>query len=318
MSAPTTPISLRILAVETPGSLRKRHDVNSSYLEDDDATYSISESELESDDDESTFEGDDFTKEEILDYEIVADADNFVAITDEEPVKQSSSTFTQFLVRNEIPRKAFHSFHGFLSLWFYCHGFQRYQFVWSLWLLFVAVLANDVLRLTFPSFNNWVVKGMGLFIRESEVNGINGIVFYLAGLALVFTFGTKDIAMMSVLLLSWADTAASTFGRQFGKYTPKVAPGKSLAGSLASAFTGLVVCYLFYGYFVPHYSQFNLAEDIYWTPETSKLTLHGFALVCAFAASLSEAIDIAGIDDNFTIPVLSSMMLSGAVWVFRT
>lgn len=324
MSTPQTPIAQRIVAIETPASLRKRHDLNSSYIEEEDATYSISDSES-SDDDDSTFEGDEMTKEEILDYEIEADGDNFVAIIDEKPAKEAAkdaakeaaSSFTQFLVRNEIPRKAFHSFHGFLSLWFYCHGFQRRQFVWSLWLLFAVVLANDVLRLTFPKFNKVLVKWMGLFIRDSEVNGVNGIVFYLAGLALVFTFGTKDIAMMSVLLLSWADTAASTFGRQFGKYTPKVAPGKSLAGSLASAFTGLVVCYLFYGYFVPQYSQFNLADDIYWTPATSKLSIHTFALVCAFAASISEAIDVAGIDDNFTIPVLGSMLLSGAVWVFH-
>lgn len=317
MSIPQTPTSQRMLATVTPASLRKRLDVNSSYIEAEDATYSISDSEGESDDDDSTFEGDEVLKDEDFDYQIVADGDNFVAITDDEPAKNESSTFVLFLVRNEIPRKVFHSLHGFVSLWFYCHGYQRSQFVWALWLLFVAVFANDMLRLASPKYNKFLVKWVALFIRDSEVDGINGIVFYLAGLALVFTFGTKDIAMMSVMLLSWADTAASTFGRQFGKYTPKVALGKSLAGSLASAFSGLVVCYLFYGYYVPEYSQFNLPDDIYWTPETSKLSIHAFALVCAFAASVSEAIDVAGIDDNFTIPVLSSVLLSGAVWVFH-
>lgn len=319
MSAPHTPRPQKVLALETPASLRKRNDGNSSYIEEEDATYYVSESgsDDEDDDDESTYEGDaEITKEEILDYVIVQN-DNLVAIVDEEPVKAQASTFYQFLIRNEIPRKVFHSFHGFVTLYFYCQGFQKEQFVAPLWLLFFLLLFNDVMRFRYPKINKFLVKQFGFVIRESEVDSWNGIVFYLAGLALVFTIAPKDISVISLLLLSWADTAASTFGRQFGKYTPKLAPGKSLAGSLASAFTGLVLCYLFYGYFVPRYAQYNFPGDIYWTAETSHLSIHTYALVCAFSASLSEAIDIAGIDDNFTIPVLSSVLLSGAVWAFH-
>src|SRR6266545_106079 len=62
--------------------------------------------------------------------------------------------------------------------------------------------------------------------------------------------------------LSWADTAASTFGRLYGAYTPKLparlpilrlplAPRKSLAGFLAATFTGATIAFAFWGFAAP-------------------------------------------------------------------
>lgn len=321
MSAPQTPKPLKILATETPASLRKRNEAISSYHEEEDATYFVSESELESeeeDDEEHALNDEDnYQKEEFDNYVIVGNND-LVSLADEDHSDgKSQSTFYQFLIRNEIPRKLFHSFHGFPTLYLYTQGYQRDQLVVFLWTLFFLLFMNDVIRFQFPKANDKLVKWFGFVIRDTERDSWNGVVFYLAGLSIVFLYAAKDICVMSVLLLSWADTAASTIGRQFGKYTPKLTKGKSLAGSLAAGFTGLVVCYLFYGYFVPQYAHFNLPGQISWTPETSRLLIHTYALVCGFAAAFSEAIDVAGIDDNFTIPVLSSVLLTLAVKAFR-
>lgn len=55
--------------------------------------------------------------------------------------------------------------------------------------------------------------------------------------------------------LSWADTAASTFGRLWGRYTPPLpshilglplAPRKSLAGFIAAAVTGAAIVFSFW------------------------------------------------------------------------
>lgn len=55
--------------------------------------------------------------------------------------------------------------------------------------------------------------------------------------------------------LSWADTAASTFGRLWGRYTPPLpshilglplAPRKSLAGFIAAAITGAAIVFSFW------------------------------------------------------------------------
>lgn len=62
--------------------------------------------------------------------------------------------------------------------------------------------------------------------------------------------------------LSWADTAASTFGRMFGRYTPPLpsrvpilglpfAPRKSLAGFIAGSLAGAAVAAGFWGWISP-------------------------------------------------------------------
>jgi diacylglycerol kinase (CTP) len=62
--------------------------------------------------------------------------------------------------------------------------------------------------------------------------------------------------------LSWADTAASTFGRLWGRYTPPLprrlpllglpfAPRKSLAGFIAACITGALVAIGFWGLMAP-------------------------------------------------------------------
>jgi diacylglycerol kinase (CTP) len=62
--------------------------------------------------------------------------------------------------------------------------------------------------------------------------------------------------------LSWADTAASTIGRLYGSYTPKLparlpflrlplAPRKSLAGFIAATITGSAIAFGFWAYIAP-------------------------------------------------------------------
>lgn len=317
---PQTPLTpKRVLALATP---RKRTliDINSSYVEEEDATYVYAEtteiSDLESDLDL------DLVDALILEDELVftddttrASADTLVE--DEKPPKSSQpSEIYAFLLKHEIPRKLFHLSHGFLTLYLYTAGANTSQIMWGMYCVFACLLANDLFRFRNPEANKWIVERMRFVIREKEEHLWNGTLFYAAGVALVFTFYPKDIALMSVMLLSWCDTAASTFGRQFGKYTFEIAPGKSLAGSLASGVTGFAVCYLFYGYFVPIWEPEPL-RVLFWNPETSSMGLRTYALVAGFAASLSEAVNVAGLDDNFTIPVLSSAMLYGAVWAAK-
>lgn len=307
MDIPATPIAIKVLDPEATSARKKMVDANDSYIEEEDATYVVSESS----DDEDLSEAD-FEEDDVSDH-VVVQTDKHLSIDDD---AKPPGDLRTLLVANEIPRKIFHSFHGFVTLYLYCNGYSATLLIVPLWTLFAIFFASDVIRFNSPRINQIVIRGSTLIMRPSEMNLWNGIVFYLAGLAIVFTFAPKDIAVMSVLLLSWADTAASTFGRQFGRYTMKVANGKSLAGSLASGFTGMVACYLFYGYFVPYFPV-NLPGEIMWTPESSRMSLHVYAFVCGVASSVSEAIQIAGVDDNFTIPVLGSAFIYAAVKAFQ-
>ncbi|EGW33635.1 uncharacterized protein SPAPADRAFT_60969 [Spathaspora passalidarum NRRL Y-27907] len=303
-------------------------DSNSSYIEEEDMTYIYSSSIIDDDDsddvDDSSLVDEDTDAEgqvevsdddegtldeEIDDTEYITGKVRSASPTIEQktPTNQESK-FRAFLVKHEIPRKIFHSSIGVITLYLYTIGVDISQLFLPLSTIFCAVLANDLIRLHHPELNKIICKFMWFIIREKERNTYNGVLYYLTGVLIVFYFFPKDIGVVSVLLLSWADTAASTFGRQFGKYTPKLGNGKSVAGSLASCVTGVLVAYLYYGYFVPNYNV-NRPEDVFWTPETSKLNIHAYALLCGVGASVSEFIDLWGVDDNFTIPVLSGTFL---------
>ena len=143
----------------------------------------------------------------------------------------------------------------------------------------------------------------------------------------------QDIAIVSILLLSWSDTAASTFGRLYGKYGPSLRQGKSLIGSLAAMLSGALAAYIYWGILYPRYESDVPAHHFYWskdsifdfsftregsmswTRSSSKLALWELCSLTGMVAGLAEAIDVWGLDDNLVIPVLSALMLRGSIWL---
>lgn len=172
-------------------------------------------------------------------------------------------------------------------------------------------------------------------MRESEVEGWNGVIWYLLGAWTVLRFLPKDVGVMGVLLLSWCDTAASTVGRMYGRYTPRIRRGKSVAGSAAAAVVGILTAGMFWGWAVPRYGHVEgfmfrgtltlpsvVREGLLgWTGEGvgsvgGWVALGVVGLWSGFVASASEVVDIFGWDDNLTIPVLSGLGLWGFFKVF--
>ncbi|MCJ1322036.1 hypothetical protein MMC15_007381 [Xylographa vitiligo] len=241
-----------------------------------------------------------------------------------------------FVHRHEIPRKALHLSIGFFTLNLYIRGVQPAAI--HPWLLgaLIPIASVDLLRHRVPSFNRFYVRVLGAMMRESEVNDkYNGVIWYLLGAWIALRFFPKDVGAMSVLLLSWCDTAASTFGRLYGRYTPRLRRGKSLAGSAAAAIVGIAAAGLFYGVMVPRYWGFEddfMFKGTLSLPEAAKqglgltgkgkgsiggwLALGVISLWSGFVASASEVVDLFGWDDNLTIPVLSGLGLSGFLKVF--
>lgn len=230
---------------------------------------------------------------------------------------KSHEWFGDFITKHEIPRKVFHSSIGFITLYLYTDGINYKHVTKPLIIAFVNIFILDIIRLNWPFFNKLYCRCVGALMRKREIHAYNGVLWYLLGLIFSFSFFSKDVTLISLFLLSWSDTAASTFGRKYGHLTPKIARNKSLAGSLAAFTVGLLTCLMFYGYFVPHYSYLNKEGEIMWTPETSRLKLFPLSLLGGLVAALSEGIDIFNWDDNFTIPVLSSIFLHSVIYVFR-
>lgn len=136
------------------------------------------------------------------------------------------------------------------------------------------------------------------------------------------------------MILSWCDTAASVFGRLFGKYTPPLplrglvfAPRKSLAGSLAAFTSGALAGYLFFYVFGPYGEQ----GDLSWLgphgsrstgkhpepPTTfaqlpypqSQASVPLLCFITGISAALSEAIEFWGLDDNLTMAPLAGLLI---------
>jgi diacylglycerol kinase (CTP) len=240
--------------------------------------------------------------------------------------------------KHEIPRKALHISIGFLTLSFYTRGIQTTAI--TPWLLsaLIPIAATDYLRHRFQSVNRIYIKCLGALMRETEVDGWNGVIWYLLGAYIALRFFPKDIGVMSVLLLSWCDTAASTFGRLYGRYTIRLRSGKSLAGTLAAFLTGSLTAIMFWGWLAPRIGTFaddpkgafmfdgvlSLPQQVKtylgWAPTAATIrgpaALGVMSVWTGFVAAFSEFVDILGWDDNLTIPVLSSLGLWGFMKVF--
>lgn len=324
------PAMTSVPATPTASGFKRALDINSSYIEEEDATYFPHDTTTGSTDygDDSHLDVSDVLDEvtKPLDFESEESTKtNSPVNSDSEADPKASSEgepqvskLRAFIVKHELLRKALHSYIGVFTLWLYTLGVNQKQLIAPLSVLFAVIFTNDYIRFQNPELNKKICKQFWFLIRESEVNSYNGTLWFLVGLVLVFSVAPKDISLMSVLLLSWADTAASTVGRKWGRYTPKVVEGKSLAGCLASAATGIISCYVIYAYYIPVYNdKVNKPGDIFWTAESSNLSLPAYALLSGLIASVSEIITLFGVDDNFSIPVLSGAFLYGVVKFFH-
>jgi diacylglycerol kinase (CTP) len=243
-----------------------------------------------------------------------------------------------FVHRHEVPRKLLHVSIGFFTLWMYVSGTQTDAITPYLMGALIPIATTDYLRHTYPALNRVYVRLLGALMRETEYDGWNGVIWYLLGAWAVLRFFPKDVGVMGILLLSWCDTAASTVGRAYGRFTPRLRRNKSLAGSLAAFAVGLATAAAFWGYLAPRTGPF--ADDVAWPfMFTGTLRLPGAVRAAAglgggqgsigggwalavmsvwtgAVAAASEVVDIFGWDDNLTIPVLSGLGMWGFLRVF--
>lgn len=307
--------------------------VDESYDESADPDYTISATTIieysedgdEEDDDDYEIIGADETKIDLDELNETTDVED-ESLHDEKAKSSDSDSsssiesfvslpfhkkFYSLVHKHEIPRKLFHVSIGFITLYLYTQGKETSDIWPPLLYAMLAIFSLDLIRFNWKYFNDLYCASVGFLMREKEVQSFNGVIWFLLGVVITFLTQKKDISVMSVVLLSWSDTAASTIGRAFGHLSPKISKSKSLIGSFGAFLTGVFACYFFYGYVVPAYPQY--ATNFEYIQESNKISLHLLALLSGFIAALSEGIDFAGVDDNLTIPVLSGLFLSTAV-----
>ncbi|GAA6009026.1 hypothetical protein JCM11491_005715 [Sporobolomyces phaffii] len=244
----------------------------------------------------------------------------------------------------ELPRKALHSSISILVtlLWLSHPSVPRLLAIFAS--LTVIIATADILRFNNENFERVYEDALGFFMRESERHNVNGTIYYLVGVLICLTFYPRDIAVLSIIMLSICDTSASIFGRLFGQYTPKLpfsgtlfGRSKSLAGTLAAVATGTVASYVFW----TRYSALGDEHDLSWLPgralsawkgaenlaplaswgvgrlpsPKSTLEIGKLSLLNGCMAGLAEGIDFFGLDDNLSLPVLFGLFCWVSMWV---
>ncbi|KAG9307826.1 hypothetical protein G9A89_023391 [Geosiphon pyriformis] len=210
----------------------------------------------------------------------------------------------------EIPRKTMHSSIGFIVIYLYSIDANPITIRNYLLVAFAVVTSADIIRFTNQRINHLYIKYCGFLMRDIEKHErVNGVVYYLAGCIGALTIFPKDIAALSIIILSWCDTAASFIGRLYGHHTYKFKNGKSLAGTLGAITVGTISALLFWGTnILKHDNQSSLSSPS-WQPETSPISLPILAILTGLISGASELIDIWGLDDNLVMPLAAGSML---------
>ncbi len=186
---------------------------------------------------------------------------------------------------------------GTMSL---CYAYAPIAWSWTFliigWLLFVPA---DILRLRRSSLNEAVTYAFRPLMRDSEVNHLAGTSYLLTGVVLLLLLFPRDICILTLLFLTFADPIASLVGIRYGK--DKIFGHKSIQGFLAAFAVCTFISYWFFS------SHALMLDRIFMV-----------SLLSGFIGALAELVPIAKLDDNFTLPMLSAVGLSILFLIYGT
>jgi diacylglycerol kinase (CTP) len=195
-----------------------------------------------------------------------------------------------------IARKLYHILGTILILVVY-HNVTRHQALLLLTISIAVFVPLDILRTRSRRLNRRISKALEPIMRADEMENLSAMSYLLSGTFIVVLFFPETIAKLSLFLLAVGDPISSIFGVIYG--TEKIIGNKTLQGSLAGFFACTVTAALYY-----------YGKDIM----TDRIVLA--SLLTGIIGSISEAIPVGKLDDNFTIPVISSTLLLGLFYLF--
>ena len=193
----------------------------------------------------------------------------------------------QRLKTTNYSRNVFHMVMGLTGVLLYEYVLSYRQVSTIIVSLCVLFITLEILRRSFPRWNDWMVdKLFGAISRPWERHQTNSSTYYAMGLVVVTLVFPKPAAQIGVLVLAFGDPAATLAGKAWGPW--KVWKEKSLIGTGAFVLTAFTVTLAF---------LFLVPNGL--TP-VSRVAL---ALSVSFAGAATELVSDR-IDDNLTIPVL--------------
>ncbi|MBC7421656.1 MAG: hypothetical protein H7328_13085 [Bdellovibrio sp.] len=210
---------------------------------------------------------------------------------------ETNVTHSGFKNRSDlhVARKVWHMAGVFAIFtgWIFLPYWLAMTILGLLWVMFVPV---DIIRQNNKLVNKNLTQMFRPIMRSSELNRLAGTTYLLTGVILIALIFNRGIVSISLLFLAFADPLASYIGIKYGK--DKIFGHKSVQGFMAAFVVCATVCYFFLSY--NHITQHLIIAS----------------LLAGMVGAVSELIPLAKLDDNFTMPVLSSVGLSILFYFF--
>lgn len=183
---------------------------------------------------------------------------------------------------------------------------------WITGIITIFFLLIEFLRFRFPFWQNLFVKVAGPMLKGKEINKMHGSVPYILALCLVVGFFPRDIAILSILFLTFGDPAAALVGGKYG--TIRFYNGKSLQGTLG----GITGAFLAGLAFLILISATGVTSDyLLWDSQGVRLENWLMLFIGSVVALLIEFVSHEGLlDDNLTIPLGASLLMIGTHSLF--
>ncbi|KAG7394383.1 hypothetical protein PHYBOEH_005259 [Phytophthora boehmeriae] len=146
-------------------------------------------------------------------------------------------------------------------------------------------------------------------MRQYEVTraALPGAYYFLLGSGFSLMLFPPRVARLAILHMSVGDPAAALFGTLFGRHKlvnliGKVGGNKSLEGSIGCFCVAAIATF----------AVLMVERDFYFDGSADGNTA-AIALAAGFGAAMAELLDVAGWDDNLTLPILSGVFLQLSV-----
>lgn len=178
-------------------------------------------------------------------------------------------------------RRLFHAFCGtVVAIALTWLELSRGAALWILGVILALLMAGDALRLRVPEANAFFFRAFGNMASPREATEPVSSTWYALGLLVSIALFSRDAAVSGVLILAWADPAASYGGRRWGTR-------RFLGGSVEG--TGIFVLVAFAVLLARH-----------------SLVVAG---VTAMAVAIVERLSWR-LDDNLTVPVSTAGLVT--------
>ena len=181
----------------------------------------------------------------------------------------------------ESARKIIHLAGGLIPLLYLSLNLTKIEALLILGIPALPFVGADLLRLWRPAVNRWFLLLFQAAMRPGEEHRLTGATYYVLACWLTILVFERTVAIVALLILACADTAASVVGQAVGGY--RIGQGKTLAGTVAFLVTACLVTLPFF------------------PPTTS--------FVVALIAAVTECLPLP-LDDNVTIPLATGISLT--------